>query len=36
MPYYLGYGERGYRIIPPRTNLVFEIELVDDREIENE
>ena len=36
IPYYLGYGERGYRIIPPRTNLVFEIELVDDREIENE
>ena len=32
IPYYLGYGERGYRVIPPRTNLVFEIELVDDRE----
>lgn len=28
IPYHLGYGERGYAIIPPRTDLVFEIELV--------
>jgi len=34
IPYYLGYGERGYRIIPPRTNLVFEIELLEDPEEE--
>ncbi|MEZ7495648.1 peptidylprolyl isomerase [Leeuwenhoekiella aequorea] len=32
IPYHLGYGERGYRIIKPRTNLVFEVELIDDRE----
>ncbi|PHQ29033.1 peptidylprolyl isomerase [Leeuwenhoekiella nanhaiensis] len=34
IPYYLGYGERGYRIIPPRTNLVFEIELLEEPEEE--
>ena len=27
IPYHLGYGERGYAIIPPKTDLVFEIEL---------
>lgn len=32
IPYHLGYGERGYAIIPPRTDLIFQIELLDIKE----
>lgn len=27
IPYHLGYGETGNRDIPPRTNLIFEVEI---------
>jgi len=27
IPYHLGYGEAGNRDIPPRTNLIFEVEI---------
>lgn len=29
IPYYLGYGETGNREIPPRTNLIFEVEIIE-------
>ena len=29
IPYQLGYGERGYGPIPEKSNLIFEIEIVD-------
>lgn len=32
IPYHLGYGERGYRIIPPRTDLVFEVEILNNQD----
>lgn len=28
IPYHLGYGETGNRGIPPRTNLIFEVEIL--------
>ena len=28
LPYYLAYGEEAYRVIPARSNLIFEIEVV--------
>ncbi|WP_308990489.1 peptidylprolyl isomerase [Mariniflexile litorale] len=28
IPYHLGYGETGNRSIPPRTNLIFEVEVL--------
>ncbi|MEH6656309.1 FKBP-type peptidyl-prolyl cis-trans isomerase [Leeuwenhoekiella marinoflava] len=31
IPYYIECGEQGYRVIPPRTNLIFEVELLDNR-----
>ena len=32
IPAHLGYGEQGNRGIPPNTDLIFEIEIVDQRE----
>lgn len=29
IPYHLGYGETGSRGIPPRTNLIFEVEVLE-------
>lgn len=29
IPYYLGYGDRDLGVIPPFSNLVFEVELID-------
>lgn len=29
IPYHLGYGETGNREIPPKTNLVFEVEVLE-------
>ncbi|GAL66687.1 peptidyl-prolyl cis-trans isomerase [Jejuia pallidilutea] len=28
IPYHLGYGEAGNRGIPPKTNLIFEVEIL--------
>jgi peptidylprolyl isomerase len=29
IPYHLGYGEAGNRGIPPKTNLIFEVEVLE-------
>lgn len=29
IPYHLGYGETGNRAIPPKTNLIFEVEILE-------
>jgi peptidylprolyl isomerase len=29
LPYQLAYGENGNQVIPPRSDLIFEIEIVD-------
>jgi len=29
IPYHLGYGETGNRDIPPKTNLIFEVEILE-------
>ncbi|MBD0832249.1 peptidylprolyl isomerase [Aestuariibaculum sediminum] len=29
IPYHLGYGETGHRGIPPRANLIFEVEILE-------
>jgi peptidyl-prolyl cis-trans isomerase A (cyclophilin A) len=29
IPYHLGYGETGNRDIPPKTNLIFEVEVIE-------
>lgn len=29
IPYHLGYGETGNRGIPPKTNLIFEVEVIE-------
>lgn len=29
VPYWLGYGESGYKVIPAKATLVFEVELLD-------
>ncbi len=28
IPYYIGYGERGTRIVPPKSDLVLDIEVL--------
>lgn len=33
IPYNLGYGEQGYGPIPPKTDLVFDVEIIDVRPI---